>query len=288
MASSTPVLWQIKVSHYNEKARWALDYKGVPHKRRAPLPLFGTLPAAWLMTRGTTLPVLRLDGRAIGDSTAIVAALEERYPDPPLYPADPAQRQRALELEDFFDEQLAPALRQLAWFELARDPRAYFMTAFPDSSPAVRAALRPGAAATIRLVALRYGITPESAAVARAQILAAMDRLEAEIGPSGYLAGDAFSIADLTAAALSTPFLRPPERQYLPPEPRRSRSTPSRRRSPPAPPADGCSTSSPDTAAHRLRSAPVPPPRVPPQRPPRAERGVRALEGTGQKGYYLV
>ena len=45
-----------------------------------------------------------------------------------------------------------------------------------------------------------------------------MDRIEAEIGPSGYLVGDSFSVADLTAAALSTPFLRPPERQYLPPE----------------------------------------------------------------------
>ena len=30
-----PVLWHLKVSHYNEKARWALDYKGVPHARRA-------------------------------------------------------------------------------------------------------------------------------------------------------------------------------------------------------------------------------------------------------------
>lgn len=81
MASSTPVLWQIKISHYNEKARWALDYKGVPHKRRSPLPLFGTLPAAWLMTRGTTLPVLRLDGRAIADLTA--AALSTPFLRPP-------------------------------------------------------------------------------------------------------------------------------------------------------------------------------------------------------------
>ena len=114
MASSTPVLWHIKVSHYNEKARWALDHKRVPHRRIAPMPLFGTMPAAWLMTRGVTLPVLRLDGRAIRDSTAIVAALEARYPDPPLYPADPAERARALELENYFDEQLAPQLRRVA------------------------------------------------------------------------------------------------------------------------------------------------------------------------------
>jgi glutathione S-transferase len=218
MASSTPVLWQIKVSHYNEKARWALDYKGVPHKRRAPMPLFGSAPAAWLMTRRPTFPVLRLDGEAIGDSTRIIGALEARYPDPRLYPADPAERARALELEDFFDEQLAPYVRRYGWFHMSQHPHAFFLTAFPDSSPLKRALLRPGALPTTAAVRRRYGITEASAEEARGKVLAAMDRIEAEIGPSGYLVGDSFSVADLAAAALSTPFVRPPERQYLPPE----------------------------------------------------------------------
>ena len=30
-----PVLWHFPISHYNEKARWALDWKGIPHVRRA-------------------------------------------------------------------------------------------------------------------------------------------------------------------------------------------------------------------------------------------------------------
>ena len=37
MSDKPPVLWHIKISHYNEKVRWALDYKRVMHKRRAPL-----------------------------------------------------------------------------------------------------------------------------------------------------------------------------------------------------------------------------------------------------------
>jgi len=218
MASPLPTLWQIKVSHYNEKARWALDYKRVPHRRVAPLPLFGTLPAAWLMTRRPTFPVLRLDGRTIGDSTAIVAALEERYPDPPLYPADPAEHARALELEDFFDEQLAPYLRRLAWFHLSPHPRAFFTAVFPDSSPLLRAAFRPGAFAITRIAKARYRTNAATAAEARRKVVEAMERIEAEVGPSGYLVGDAFSVADLTAAALATPIIGPPERQYLPPQ----------------------------------------------------------------------
>ena len=38
MTDSTPVLWHIPVSHYNEKVRWALAYKGIEHERRAPPP----------------------------------------------------------------------------------------------------------------------------------------------------------------------------------------------------------------------------------------------------------
>ena len=30
---SKPVLWHIGISHYSEKARWALDYKRVEHER---------------------------------------------------------------------------------------------------------------------------------------------------------------------------------------------------------------------------------------------------------------
>ena len=36
-----------------------------------------------------------------------------------------------------------------------------------------------------------------------------MDRLEREISPSGYLVGDSFTVADLTAAALFYPVPRP-------------------------------------------------------------------------------
>ena len=37
-ANGVPVLWHLKVSNYNEKARWALDYKRIPHVRRAAAP----------------------------------------------------------------------------------------------------------------------------------------------------------------------------------------------------------------------------------------------------------
>ena len=43
-----------------------------------------------------------------------------------------------------------------------------------------------------------------------------MDRLESELDGRDHLVGDAFSVADLTAAALFTPLVRPPERPFMP------------------------------------------------------------------------
>ena len=105
----TPLLWHIPLSHYSEKVRWALDYKGIAHRRRVLGPDY--LIRVWRATGQGKLPVLWLDGRAIADSTRIIAALEEHYPEPPLYPRDAAMRQRALALEDDLDETLGPALR---------------------------------------------------------------------------------------------------------------------------------------------------------------------------------
>ncbi|HYJ22454.1 MAG TPA: glutathione S-transferase family protein, partial [Solirubrobacterales bacterium] len=165
MSDGKPTLIQLDISHYSEKVRWALDYKEVPHVRRSPLP--GThIPISFALTRGNSiyLPLLRMDGRTITDSTAILAALEQRYPSPPLYPTDPEQRRRTLELEDFFDEELGPAARLLPFHELTNEPAMF---------AEVAAAAVPGplgnAKGLVGLYArtytgLRFGVRDEAAA----------------------------------------------------------------------------------------------------------------------------
>ncbi len=56
-AVDTPVLWHLEISHYNEKVRWALDYKGIRHVRRAVTPGTQELRARRLRA-GRTVPVL--------------------------------------------------------------------------------------------------------------------------------------------------------------------------------------------------------------------------------------
>lgn len=208
-----PTLWHIPVSHFSEKARWALDYKAIDHVRRAPVP-GSHIPIALWLTGGAsvTFPLLQLEGRVIGDSTAIIAALEEHRPEPPLYPADPAQRARALELEDFFDEELGPYARLLAFHELINEPELFAeLAALTVQSPLVRMRRVTGAYARA-FTSLRYGAQRDDAAeAARAKIIVAMDRLEAELEAAGgeYLVGGSFTVADLTAAALFYPVVGP-------------------------------------------------------------------------------
>jgi glutathione S-transferase len=213
MSDSLPTLWHIEISHFSEKARWALAYKDVEHRRRAPLP-GAHIPVALYLTRGKhkTFPVLQLDGRAVGDSTALIAALEERYPEPPLYPEDAEERRRALALEDFFDEELGPHIRLLAFHELRKDPeRLKALMERTTPAPLARFA-GPSAAYASTYTNLRFGAADsKAAALARKKIVAALDRLEEELGGSEYLVGDRFTVADLTAAALLNPLVLPDE-----------------------------------------------------------------------------
>jgi glutathione S-transferase len=216
--NTRPILWHIEISHYNEKARWALDLKGVGHERRALVPGYH-MAVALALTRGRcyTSPILELDGRRIGDSTAIIRALEERYPQPPLYPTEPVERRRALELEDFFDEELGPYIRRLLFHDLHSDRAAAARLAAQVSTPPMKRFPRMSAEYFLAGTALRYGAGSAKAAErARRRVLRALDRLEAELGANDYLVGERFTVADLTAASLFYPLVLPAEGPVLP------------------------------------------------------------------------
>ena len=210
---ATPILWQFAISHYAEKARWALDYKSIPHIRRSlfPGPHMGRIKP---MTGQTAVPVLQLEGEVIFDSSRILETLDRSHPEPPLYPANPAERERAQALENFFDEGLGVDLRQWGYFMLL--PHTATVTAMfaANSTPAQRLFLRVMFPAVRPLMRRAMKITATNAVSARERTIAAMDRIARELQPSGYLVGDRFSAADLTAAALLSPLVMPTEAPY--------------------------------------------------------------------------
>lgn len=210
-SAEPPVLWHYTFSNFNEKARWALDYKRVRHVRRAVLP--GSPRALW-HSRNGTYPLLDLDGRRIMDSTRIIEALEGRDPEPRLYPSDPEERVWALELEEFFDENAGHDLRRVVFWDLLDEP-GDASTVLATGQPGwARYYVRASAPVAALYARRRYSIHSEDVERSHATLRAALDRIEAERQPSGYLVGDSFSVADLAAAALLYPLANPPEFQY--------------------------------------------------------------------------
>jgi glutathione S-transferase len=207
-----PLLWQLRFSHYNEKARWALDYKQVAHRRRSLAP--GTHPyrSRRLGGRGTT-PMLDVYCSASADTTEIVARLEQMAPDPPLYPDTEIERRTALELEEHFDEQLGPGIRS-AVFHAILPHRELTIGLVTQGLGGRRRAINNAIYPLIKVMVSRSLPADEATAQrGRGQVVTAMDLIESELN-GDYLVGDRFSVADLTAAALLSPLVAPPEFAY--------------------------------------------------------------------------
>lgn len=213
---TAPVLWHFAISHFTEKVRWALDYKGVPHTRKM---LFLEYPIrCFLATRQMSLPILFVEGRPIVDSTRIIEHLERTYPANALYPEDPVLLERALALEDYFDEELGPHIRAVLVDALFQAGVAPTIEGFGMGQGGVNKNLLRIAFPLFRVFyKYRHQMSPHNIERGRAKLHEALDRLESEIGPSGYLVGNGFTVADLAAASLFYPIALPPEYPYQPP-----------------------------------------------------------------------
>src|SRR4051794_3803929 len=214
-------LWHLKVSNYNEKARWALDFKGLPHTRRAlPAGVHGKVARRLTDNAMSTFPVLVIGEEAIGDSTHIIAALEQRHPRPPLYPADPQLRRRALDYEELLDEDFGPQVRRLVLHSALAHPRLMLAMFAPDLPWYRRLVARAGYGKIRNGVVRDFGLDDRAIDAAYAKVAEVGRMLADETRDGPYLAGDTFTVADLTLAALVSPAVAPEQFPY--PQPQRT------------------------------------------------------------------
>jgi glutathione S-transferase len=213
IAAVSVELWQFRFSHFNEKARWTLDFKGIPHTRRTFVPGFH-IPTLLLRTGQPLTPVVRTAEGSVCDSTAILAWAEQRQPQPSLWPLDPGERTQAEALEDWFDEEVGSPVRRLVYDCLLTDREACTAFSTTGESEVTASWFRRAMPLLDRVIRWNMQIRAELVSAARVAVARAFDRIEAEVGSSGYLVGDRFSAADLTAAALLSNLVRPDEYPY--------------------------------------------------------------------------
>lgn len=208
MASPSIVLHQFRGSHYNDKVRWALAFKGLKHERVTHLPGPHQITIKKLSGQ-TSTPVLVIDGRAIAGSAVILDALEAKFPEPRLFPASSAEREQALAIVDRFDREVGPATRTVA-FTVFVNELGYVSRLFGgDASPLQRGIYRAVLPLVKPLMAKANGVT-DPATVTKAfdttrQIL---DWIAEATRDRFYLVGDRFTVADLTVAALMSPIVK--------------------------------------------------------------------------------
>jgi len=222
---SIPRLVTISFSHYCEKARWALERRGIEFSEEGHLPLFHYIPVRRVGGR-RQVPVLVVGETLIEDSTAILQWADAQVaPGPRLYPS--AIADQVLELEESFDHDLGPAARRWAYGFILRE-REYMARLCEHGAPAWEQRTLPLIFPLGRWL-MRRGMRIDDAGVARskAKLAKIFDEIAQRLSDGRrYLMGETMTAADLTFAALAAPTVIPaaygspfPPIEELPPEP---------------------------------------------------------------------
>ena len=212
----------IRFSHYNEKARWALDRYRVPYREEGYMPLIhfaATLPLTAHHGPGKkdavsspfSTPVLVTDeDRCIRDSSEIVRFVSDRYADGALYPTDEVSL-----LDRRFHDDLGPHTRRVAYFHAFADPALLGKLADRNVS-AEQARLFKALYPVVKQV-IRRNLRVDRSGADRStvKVRALFEEIGERVRGRRYLVGETFTAADLAFACMAAPALLPtPEEGY--------------------------------------------------------------------------
>ncbi|MBE9015762.1 glutathione S-transferase [Chroococcidiopsis sp. CCALA 051] len=201
----------IPVSHYCEKARWALERLNIPYIEERHVPPMHRLATS--QAGGSSVPVLITEAGTFTDSTEILHYLDRiASVEAKLYPTDPQLRYEVEQLADLFDTQLGPSIRCWGYFYVF-DNWQLMQRLWGEGTPPVERALFPIVFPIARSIARRiYNITAESAASSLDTIKSIFEMVNNRLADGRrYLVEDRFSAADLSFACFAAPILATPE-----------------------------------------------------------------------------
>lgn len=197
-------LHQFQISHYCEKVRWAMDYKGLEYRTINLIPGPHVRHALKIAKR-TSTPILEHDGHVVQNSSDILTYLDKQFPEKPLTPPPESLRKESLEWERYLDEEVGVHIRRVAYGTLLNYPRIVCPMFTSHSPLRDRILLRVIFPVVRKKMRAWMKINPGTVEVSRQHLLAALARLETHLEGRDFIVGDRFTRADLTAAALLAP-----------------------------------------------------------------------------------
>src|SRR4051812_7955395 len=164
------ILIAIPISHYCEKARWALERAGIPYEERQHMQGLHRIAVKRAGGDGTA-PVLITPDGVLSDSSDILDFADERMPaDRRIFPDDAARRAEIRALEDDYDERLGPEGRRWMYNQM-RGHNKLIREFTPKTVPAwQRLALPVALPAMAGFIDKVLDITPETAAAAETTV----------------------------------------------------------------------------------------------------------------------
>lgn len=200
-------------SHYCEKARWVLDYKGINCQVVAIMPGLHMLTVR-RYAADTSVPVLLSDDKVVQGSSEIIDYLEQKHPEPVLTPADEDLRRVCLEIEAAMDEALGENIRCILYYGLLAYPdfiRYCFTHPMPRSKQLFFSLFYPVLRDKIYKT---YVISAARVGRARREFDIAMDEIEKKLERHKYLVGEQFTRADLSVASMLSLLVMPSEHPF--------------------------------------------------------------------------
>jgi glutathione S-transferase len=125
-------LYAIPASNAVLTAQLALERKGVDYRRIDQIPVLHRVAMRLRGFEGSTVPGLTVRDRRVHGSRRIMEALDELWPEPPLYPADFEGRAAVNEALDWGEDVYQRTLRFLLPYSLLRS-RAALRAVLDDS-----------------------------------------------------------------------------------------------------------------------------------------------------------
>jgi glutathione S-transferase len=206
-------LYQFELSHYSEKIRFILDYKGLPYRKIEVTPGVGQIDV-FRLSGQRQVPVLKDGNEVIADSTAIAEYLDKTYPDRPIIPSDPKLKGLTFLIEQWADVSIGLNARKCLIGAVSQD-QTFRTSVLPSNTPDfLRTLVSSVPAELFSFLGVGVGMGPDAVKAGQDAIKHDLASICFILSQQPYLVTDQPTLADFAVAALSM-YVKFPSGNYL-------------------------------------------------------------------------